>query len=179
MDDPVIKAKEAPKKRVGIDEETEEIGNKNAWFRQKIKLCPNESIHFTHPLSSKVKKKRTSKEHYQKFLEVLKKLQVTMTFLKVLANIPMFAKFLKVIVSNKKKLEDFAIVSLIEECSVIIQNHLLVKMKDPGNFIIPCHFEDIFVVKCLYDLGFSVNLIPLSFFRKLKLADLAPTKMIL
>ena len=52
-------------------------------------------------------------------------------------------------------------------------------MKDPGSITIPYQFENIFVDKCLYDLGSSVDLMPISFFKKLKFANLVPTQVIL
>ena len=81
--------------------------------------------------------------------------------------------------SNKKKLEDFAEVSLTKECNAVLQNCLPIKMKDLGNFTVPCQFEHILVDKCLCDLGSIFNLMPLSFFRKLKFANLEPTQVIL
>ena len=42
-----------------------------------------------------------------------------------------------------------------------------------------CQFEHIFVHKCLCDLGSSVNLMPLSFFKKLKFPNLRSTQVIL
>ena len=42
-----------------------------------------------------------------------------------------------------------------------------------------CQFEHILVDKCLCGLGSSVNLIPLSFFKKLKFANLGSTQVIL
>ncbi|XP_027156233.1 uncharacterized protein LOC113757260 [Coffea eugenioides] len=87
--------------------------------------------------------------------------------------------FLKEIVSNKKKLEDFVEVSLTEECSAMLQNGFPIKMKDPESFNVPCQFEHIIVDKCLCDHGYSVNLISLSFFRKLKFANLGPIQVIL
>ncbi|XP_027174402.1 uncharacterized protein LOC113774020 [Coffea eugenioides] len=98
---------------------------------------------------------------------------------KVLANIPAYAKFLKEIVSNTKKLEDFVEMSLIEEYSAVLKNHLPIKMKDLGSFTVPCQFEHILVDKCLCDLGSSVNLMALPFFKKLNFANLGPTQAIL
>ncbi|XP_071923296.1 uncharacterized protein [Coffea arabica] len=97
----------------------------------------------------------------------------------VLANIPAYAKFLKETVSNKKKLEDFVEVSLTEKCSVVPQNHLPIKMKDLGSFTVPYQFELIFIDKSLCDLRSSVNLMPLSFFRKLKFVNLGPIQVTL
>ncbi|KAI5389327.1 hypothetical protein KIW84_074826 [Lathyrus oleraceus] len=42
------------------------------------------------------------------------------------------------ILSNKKKLEDDETVMLTTECSIIIQNSIPPKLKDPGSFSIPC-----------------------------------------
>ena len=102
-----------------------------------------------------------------------------MPFSKVLANILAYVEFLKGIVSNKKKLEDFIEVSLTKECSAVLQNRLLIKMKDLRSFTVSCQFEHILVDKCLCDLGSSVNLMPLSFFKKLKFPNLRSTQVIL
>ena len=50
-------------------------------------------------------------------------------------------------------------------------HQLLPKIKDPGSFTIP---SSIFK-KALYDLGASINLMPLSIFRKLDLREPNPT----
>ncbi|XP_074342000.1 uncharacterized protein LOC141679397 [Apium graveolens] len=50
-------------------------------------------------------------------------------------------------------------------------------MKDPGSFTIPCTIGELSFDKCLYDLGASINLMPLSVFRKLGLPDPKPTNM--
>ena len=61
----------------------------------------------------------------------------------------------------------------------MLQNRLPIKMKDPGSFNMSCQFEHLLVDKCLCDLGSSANLMPISFFRKLKFANLVPTQVIL
>ncbi|XP_022862690.1 uncharacterized protein LOC111382888 [Olea europaea var. sylvestris] len=58
---------------------------------------------------------------------------------------------------------------LIEESSTTIQKKLPPKLKDPGSFIVPCTIDDFYFNKALCDLGVSVNLMPLSIFRKLRL----------
>ena len=90
-------------------------------------------------------------------------LQVNVPFAKALANMPTYAKFLNETVSNKQKLEEFAIVSLIEECVAMLQNRLPIKLRDSWNFIALCSFENIFVDRCSCDVGSSINLMPLSF----------------
>ncbi|XP_062088434.1 uncharacterized protein LOC133794996 [Humulus lupulus] len=83
--------------------------------------------------------------------------------------------FMKEILSKKKKLDDYETLALTEECGAILQKKLPPKLKDPGSFAIPCSIEDIAMTKALCDLGASVNLMPLSIFRKLKLGEARPT----
>ncbi|GKA90108.1 reverse transcriptase domain-containing protein [Tanacetum coccineum] len=53
------------------------------------------------------------------------------------------------------------------------------KLGDPGKFLIPCNFSGIDVCHALADLGASINLMPLSFCKKLSLPELTPTRMTL
>jgi len=80
---------------------------------------------------------------------------------------PKYAKFLKEILGKKRKLEEFATIKLNEECSAIILKKLPPKLKDPGSFTIPCTIGDFYFERPLCDLGASINLMPLSVFRRL------------
>nr|GEV77515.1 reverse transcriptase domain-containing protein [Tanacetum cinerariifolium] len=51
------------------------------------------------------------------------------------------------------------------------------KHGDPGKFLIPCDFSRMDVCHALADLGASINLMPLSIWKKLSLPDLTPTWM--
>ncbi|GKD08416.1 reverse transcriptase domain-containing protein [Tanacetum coccineum] len=53
------------------------------------------------------------------------------------------------------------------------------KLGDPGKFLIPCNFPGMDVCHALADLGASINLMPLSFWKKLSLPELTPTRMTL
>ena len=88
-----------------------------------------------------------------------------------------YAKLFKEMVANKKKLREYAMVALIEECSaVILSKHPLI-LKDLGIFIIPCNFGNVKDVDSLCDLGTSVNLMPSSIFKKLGIKEIAPTNV--
>ncbi|GKE15612.1 reverse transcriptase domain-containing protein [Tanacetum coccineum] len=50
---------------------------------------------------------------------------------------------------------------------------------DPDKFLIPCDFPEIVECLALADLGASINLMPLSIWKKLSLLELTPTRMIL
>ena len=88
---------------------------------------------------------------------------------------PSYAKFMKDIPSNKHKLGEFETVALTEECSAILQKKLPLKLKDPKSFYIPCTIGQCHFEKALCDLGASVNLMPLSVYKKLGLGEVKPT----
>ena len=75
---------------------------------------------------------------------------------------------------NKRKMEDYGIVSLLEKCSAI-QKKLPNKLKDPSSFTIPCVIGEHTFSWALCDLETSINLMPLSVVKKLKLGELTPT----
>nr|GEZ03345.1 reverse transcriptase domain-containing protein [Tanacetum cinerariifolium] len=56
---------------------------------------------------------------------------------------------------------------------------LFEKLGDPGKFLIPCDFPGMDVCHALADLGASINLMPLSIWKKLSLPELTPTRMTL
>ena len=51
---------------------------------------------------------------------MFKKLEINTPFVYALAQMPNYVKFMKEIMTNKKKLETYVIVSLIENCRTII-----------------------------------------------------------
>ncbi|RDX87153.1 hypothetical protein CR513_31417, partial [Mucuna pruriens] len=59
--------------------------------------------------------------------------------------------------SNKKKLKEFEVVNLIEECSIIVLKKLPPKLKDSGCFIISCTMGNSHFYKALCDLGTPRN----------------------
>ena len=52
-------------------------------------------------------------------------------------------------------------------------------MKDSGSFTVPCEIGGTIFEKALCDLGASINLMPLSIFRKLGLGEAKPTRVTL
>ena len=71
-------------------------------------------------------------------MEVFKKLLINILFADALEQMPNYVKFMKDILSQKRRLEDFKTINLIEECSAILQRKLPQNLKDPGSFTIPC-----------------------------------------
>ncbi|XP_075091670.1 uncharacterized protein LOC142171865 [Nicotiana tabacum] len=79
-----------------------------------------------------------------------------------------YAKFLKEILSSKRKLEETKVVKLNAHRGAIIQKEFPQKCWDPGSFTIPCLLGSEKFDKALCDSGASINLIPLSMFKKLE-----------
>ncbi|XP_042035040.1 uncharacterized protein LOC121781361 [Salvia splendens] len=135
-----------------------------------------EEIEVESPLmQSEVQPEKKLDEKLVKFLEIFKRVHLNISLIEALQQMPGYLKFLKEIVSKKKRLVDYETVNLTENCSAIIQEKMPAKMKDPGSFNISCVIGNDRQTKALCDLGASINLMPLSFFRKLKFGVLKPT----
>ena len=94
------------------------------------------------------------------------KLHINISFANVLEKMPIYVKFMKKILSNKKKLGEYETVALSEECSVILQQKLPPKIKDPRRFTILNSIGNAVFRKALCYLGASINLMPLVNFQK-------------
>nr|GEZ88392.1 reverse transcriptase domain-containing protein [Tanacetum cinerariifolium] len=85
----------------------------------------------------------------------------------------------EVVVKQEDTLFELAKISLNEHCSAMLLKKLPEKLGDPGKFLIPCDFLGMDVCHALADLGASINLMPLSIWKKLSLPELTPTRMTL
>ncbi|XP_021751641.1 uncharacterized protein LOC110717297 [Chenopodium quinoa] len=83
------------------------------------------------------------------------------------------------ILSGKRERNEVESVKVGECCSALIHNDLPKKIKDPGNFSIPCNINGKVFQNALCDLGASVIIMPYSVFKKLKLSELLPNNMTL
>ncbi|GKB82333.1 reverse transcriptase domain-containing protein [Tanacetum coccineum] len=90
---------------------------------------------------------------------------------------PKFASTFKSILSNKEKLFELASAPLNENCSAVLLKKFPEKLRDPVKFLIPCDFSELDECIALADLGTSINLMPLSVWKKLSLLELTPTRM--
>ncbi|XP_038874947.1 uncharacterized protein LOC120067460 [Benincasa hispida] len=92
---------------------------------------------------------------------------------------PSYVKFLKDILANKRKIGENETIALTYECSALFQNNIPKKMKDPGSFTLPCSIGGKEVGNALCDLEASINLMPLSIFKKLNIGNARPTTVTL
>nr|GEV19208.1 reverse transcriptase domain-containing protein [Tanacetum cinerariifolium] len=114
-----------------------------------------------------------------KFMEIFRDLHFELSFADALVHMPKFAPKFKKLLNNKDKLIELTKTPLNENCSAVVLKNLPEKLSDPGRFLIPCDFSDFDNCLALTDLGGSINLMPLSIWKKLRLPTLNDTKMVL
>nr|GEU80571.1 reverse transcriptase domain-containing protein [Tanacetum cinerariifolium] len=114
-----------------------------------------------------------------KFVEIYRNLHFELSFADALLHMLKFALMFTSILNNKEKLFDLATTLVNENCSTMILKKLPEKLVDPGKLLIPYDFPELDECLDLTDLGASINLMPLSIWRKLSLLELSSTQMIL
>nr|GEW56093.1 DNA-directed DNA polymerase [Tanacetum cinerariifolium] len=125
----------------------------------------------------KLREKTTNQ--MEKFFQIFHDLHFDISFADALLLMPKFGSTIKSLLANKDKLFELAKVPLNENCSAMLLKKLSEKLGDSGKFLIPCDFPRIEVCHALADLGASINLMPLSIWKKLSLPELTPTRMTL
>ncbi|XP_015939896.1 uncharacterized protein LOC107465433 [Arachis duranensis] len=163
---PQEKEDQAPKLR----KEKEAMGESTKEQRQEV--------NFTPPLPYPQRfSKETKDQHFPKFLEVFKKLEINIPLAEALEQMPLYAKFLKELINKKRSWQEKETILLTEECSAVIQRGIPPKLKDPGSFVVSCTIGKMTLDKAFCDLGASINLMLLSMMRKLAIKELKPTRM--
>nr|GEW88126.1 hypothetical protein [Tanacetum cinerariifolium] len=114
-------------------------------------------------------------------LEVDERVEETLTdqdLAEYTIKVPPPPKMLNALLSNNEKLQELANTPLNENCSAVILKKLPEKLGDLGKFLILCGFNEL-KCKALADIGSSINLMPLSVWKKLGLPELISTRMTL
>ncbi|GJY94869.1 reverse transcriptase domain-containing protein, partial [Tanacetum coccineum] len=138
-------------------------------------------LHPNIPYPSRMhQEKQQEKDEVQihKFWQMFKQLHINISLTDALILTPKYQKMLKSLFSNKEKLLELENTPLNENCSAVILKKLPKKLGDPGKFLIMCGFSEL-KCKALADLGASINLMPLSVWKKLGLPELISTRMTL
>ncbi|GJV88769.1 reverse transcriptase domain-containing protein [Tanacetum coccineum] len=141
---------------------------------------PNPKPSIPYPLRLNDERRREkSNDQIENFYEIFKDLSFEISLTDALILMPKFASTLKALIGNKEKLSEMARTPLNEHCSAVLLKKLPEKLGDPGKFLIPCDFPGMDECLALADLGASINLMPLSVWKKLSLPELIPTCMTL
>ncbi|XP_012480873.1 uncharacterized protein LOC105795759 [Gossypium raimondii] len=90
-----------------------------------------------------------------------------------LERMPNYVMFMKYLLLKKKRLGEFE--ALTVGCTFMLTNKLPPKLKDPGSFTILYSIGNQYVWNALFDLGASINLMPLFVFKKLGIGEARST----
>ncbi|CAM8975217.1 unnamed protein product [Rhodiola kirilowii] len=124
-------------------------------------------------------KKKNNDKRFSKFVDMMRKLYVTLPFTDVITQAPSYARFLKDIVTCRRTIEEVDSISLNEECSAIFHPNMPPKLGDPGSFSISCYIGGVKIERAMCDLGASISLMPYSLCKKLNIGEPMPTQMTL
>ncbi|GKE91307.1 hypothetical protein Tco_1572402, partial [Tanacetum coccineum] len=139
---------------------------------------PKPSIPY-HSRRNNERRREKANDQIEKFYKIFQDMSFEISLADALILMPKFASTLKALIGNKEKLSEMARTPLNEHCSAVILNKLPKKLGDPDKFLIPCDFPGMDECLALADLDASINLMPLSVWKKLSLPELTPTCMTL
>ncbi|XP_047268104.1 uncharacterized protein LOC124898508 [Capsicum annuum] len=110
-------------------------------------------------------------------MAMLKQLMVNVPLVEALEQMLGYAKFIKDLVM-KKRVVSYKSVHNLHHCGAISTRSLVQNKVNPGAFSITYTIESLGFAKALYDLGVSINLMPLPVYKKLGQGDRIPTNML-
>ena len=145
--------------------EAEDSTGKDAEVPIKVIPMPRPPPHFPQRLV-----KKTEEGKYRRFITMLKQFSINVPLVEALEQMSGYAMFMNDLVT-KKRSDTFEDDDKLKHCSAIAIRSLVQKKEDPGAFTIPCTVGSLHFVKALCDLGASINLMPLSIYKKLGLGD--------
>jgi len=102
---------------------------------KKKDTTPNEGKKVPYPL---VPSRKEKERHMARFLDIFKKLEITLPFGEALQQMPLYAKFLKDMLTKKNRYIHSDRIMVEGNCSVVIQRILPPKHEDPGVVTIQC-----------------------------------------
>ncbi|GJT16420.1 reverse transcriptase domain-containing protein [Tanacetum coccineum] len=148
-----INKNEPPRFEQDVQEKPHDVGgkNKSSSIRERTTQplvkpqqssipFPNNHLYRSQNKSSSIHERTTQplvKPLQQKFLEILKQLDINILFIESLVQIPKYAKYLKSLLANKSRHEEACTKTMNERCSAVLLNELPLKEKDPMSFTIP------------------------------------------
>ena len=100
---------------------------------------------------------------------MFKNIEINIPFSEASTQMPYYEKFMKYLLSKKRRFIEEGIVSL----------NIPEKRQDPGSFTIPYMIGNVDMGKALGDSGASINLMPMSVAKRLRLGEHTPTAMTL
>ncbi|XP_070034662.1 uncharacterized protein [Nicotiana tomentosiformis] len=117
-----------PKETLKIEVDKKKKGKKGAEKKKEEKTSireeSNESEHMPAlPFPQNLYREKLDKQ-FERFLDMLKQVNVNFPFTELLSQMPAYAKFLKEILIKKITIEDTSVIKLTKHCNAILQNKL-------------------------------------------------------
>jgi len=119
-------------------------GKSEANIEKKKEATPIECKEVPYPL---VPSQKDKEWHLARFLDIFKKLEITLPFGEALQQMPLYAKFFKDMLTKKNWYIHSDKIVVEGNCSVVIQRNFPPKHKDPGVVTIPCSISEVVVGK--------------------------------
>ncbi|XP_070010471.1 uncharacterized protein [Nicotiana sylvestris] len=162
----VIPEKESGEQLKIEDDKKKKKGKKGVEKKKKEETsrreeCSEESKHMPAPPFPKKLYREKLDKQFERFLDMLRQVNVNLPFTEVLSQMSAYGMFLKEILTKKRNREETSVVKVIEHCSAILQNKLPQKCGDPESFTIPCSLGTLNFDKSLCNSDASINLMPL------------------
>ncbi|XP_038889296.1 uncharacterized protein LOC120079205 [Benincasa hispida] len=123
--------------------------------------------------------KKNDEQQFKCFLELPRQFHINIPLIEALDQMLKYVKFFKDILTKKRTVNETEVIALMQDCNALVSNSLPKKHKDPVSFTVPCSIEGLDVGHGLCDLGASINLMPLSIFKKLGIGEAQPTSVTL
>src|SRR3989337_866350 len=118
--------------------------------------------------------KKKDDEDFDRFAEMIRPVFLR-TRLTDLLKMPPYAKYMKDIVTNKRKILEVEISTMLANYS--FKDGVQKKLGDPGIPTIPSSIKKNYIRTALCDLGAGVSVMPFSLYRRLDLNKLTPTEI--
>ncbi|RDX67299.1 hypothetical protein CR513_53845, partial [Mucuna pruriens] len=146
------------------------------------KVPQEKSVPLTFPTRTPTARKPKTDEE---LLRMFWKVEINITLLDSIKQIPKYAKFLKELCVHKRKkmkegVELRGIVSVLtknEEFTAGAQQAMPKKCRDPEIFFVPCTIGECTFADAMLDLGSSINVMPILIYKSLSFGDLEPIGM--
>jgi len=114
-------------------------------------------------------------------MELFKQVQINLSLLDAIKQVPSYAKFLKDLCTQKRRLKTQVSKKVLftQQVSAVLMNQLPPKLKDQSAPIISCVIGDTTIERAMLDLGASVNILSSSVYDRFSLGELKPTSVTL
>ncbi|XP_052622464.1 uncharacterized protein LOC128127806 [Lactuca sativa] len=152
-------------------EATEEVQKNDGPAEAEVKITPP-------PFPSRLKNTKKEKED-KEIIDFFRKVEVNISLLHAIKQLPRYDKFLKELCTSKRKLKGNETVKVSENVSAVLQKRLPPMCKDPEVFTVPCKLGNLSVPRAMLDLGASINVLPYSLFKTIEVWPLKRTGVII